>query len=152
MWAVLFPEAVRGRGAVALLLVRVVMGLAFILHGWPKIQRPMSWMPPEAPVPGLLQACAAVAEFGGGFALILGLLTPLAALGLAITMFVATFLVHLPQGHPFVPSKPGDPSFELAAVYLALSLLFLLLGPGAYSIDAWIFRPRNRHAPTLPGQ
>lgn len=143
MWQVIYPGFVGGRTAVGLLLVRVVMGLAFILHGWPKIQQPMSWMPPEAPIPGILQACAAVAEFGGGIALILGLLTPLAALGLAITMAVATFMVHIPAGHAFVPSKPGEPSFELAAIYLVLSLLFILVGPGSLSVDALIFKPKG---------
>lgn len=137
-----YPNFAGGRTAVGLLIVRVVMGLAFILHGWPKIQQPMSWMPPDAPIPGILQACAALAEFGGGIALILGLLTPLASLGLAITMFVAVFLVHVPAGHAFVPSKPGDPSFELAAIYLALSVLFLLVGPGSLSLDALIFKPK----------
>jgi hypothetical protein len=55
-----------GTGAsVGLLVLRLVMGAAFILHGWGKIQSPLSWMPAEAPVPGFLQLLAAVAEFGG---------------------------------------------------------------------------------------
>ena len=54
------------RASVALLLVRLVMGVAFILHGWPKIQAPLAWMGPDAPVPAALQLAAAVAEFGGG--------------------------------------------------------------------------------------
>ena len=48
--------------------VRLVAGTAFVLHGWPKIQNPTGWMGPDAPVPGALQAAAAVAEFGGGVA------------------------------------------------------------------------------------
>jgi putative oxidoreductase len=51
-----------------LLVLRVVAGLAFMHHGWGKIQSPMSWMGPEASVPGALQALAAISEFCGGAA------------------------------------------------------------------------------------
>ena len=46
-----------------LLLLRIVAGLAFMFHGYSKIQSPFSWMGPEAGVPGFLQMLAAV--FGG---------------------------------------------------------------------------------------
>ena len=131
-----YPAFVRGPGAMGLLLLRVAMGAAFVLHGWPKVQRPLDWMGAAAPVPGVLQALAAVAEFGGGIALILGLLTPLAALGIACTMATALGMVHVPMKHPFVAAAPGQPSGEPAVVYLAAALLFLLLGPGALSLDA----------------
>lgn len=125
-------------GSVGLLLLRLVMGAAFVFHGWAKIQTPMGWMGPEAAVFGVFQALAAVAEFGGGCALIVGLLTRLASLGIASVMIVAIGMVHGPMGHPFV-SKTGGPSWELAAVYLACAILFLLLGPGRFSFDALLF-------------
>lgn len=136
----LFPRWVDNPGAIGLLLVRIVAGAAFILHGWPKIQAPLHWMDAFAPgqAPPAAQALAAVAEFGGGIGLILGLLTPLWSLLLVGTMGVAIGTVHLAQGHPFV-GGPGEPSFELAAVYLAVSLLLLLVGPGRLSLDAVLF-------------
>jgi putative oxidoreductase len=138
------PGACRGVG---LLCLRLVVGAAFILHGWPKIQSPLAWMGPDAPVPGPLQACAAVAEFGGGMALMVGLLTPLAALGLAITMLVAIGMVHLPQGHAFV-AKPPNPSYELAAAYLSAVVAILCLGPGRFSLDALVLgRTAGQHQP-----
>lgn len=124
-------------GSVALLLLRLVMGTAFVLHGWPKIQDPLGWMGPEATIPHVLQALAAVAEFGGGLGLISGLLARLASLGIASVMIVALATVHVPAGHPFVGK--GGPSFELAAVYLACAILLLLLGPGRFSLDAMAF-------------
>ena len=127
------------RASLALLLVRLVMGPAFILHGWPKIQDPMVWMGEGAPVPGGLQLAAAVAEFGGGIAITLGLLTPLAALGLAITMAVAVGMVHIPAGDPFV----GEHAWELPATYFSLAILFLLIGPGRFSLDAMLFGRRG---------
>ena len=105
-------------GSVGLLLLRLVMGVAFLFHGWPKIQNPWDWMGAEAQVPAILQGLAALAEFGGGLGLIAGLLTRLAALGMLSNMTVALGLVHLPHGDPFV-GKPGGRSYELAAIYLA---------------------------------
>ena len=91
------------------------------------------------------QALAALAEFGGGLALIVGLLTRLASLGIISMMVVAIGMVHVPKGDPFV--SQGGPSWELAAVYLACAVLFLLLGPGRFSLDALAFgtdRPEQR--------
>ena len=142
----LIPIFVTGRGAVGLLLLRLVTGAAFILHGWPKIQNPFGWMNrPEvsSQVPGVLQALAAFSEFGGGAALILGLLTPLAAVGIACTMVGALTMVHLPQGHPFVGTR-GEPSFELSLGYLATAILMLLIGPGALSLDSLLFGSKRR--------
>jgi putative oxidoreductase len=133
-----YATFVGGKGAVGLLVLRLVMGAAFALHGWPKVQNPFAWMGPQASVPGFLQGLAALAEFGGGLALVVGLLTPLASFGIACTMIVAVGLVHVPNGHPFV-GKPGGPSFELAAVYLAAAVAFLLVGPGEFSLDALLF-------------
>jgi len=122
----------------------LVMGTAFLCHGWPKIQNPFGWMGPESPMPAILLALAALAEFGGGIALILGLLTRLASLGIACVMIVAIGTVHLPQGDPFVGQ--GGPSWELAAVYLACAILFLLAAPGRFSLDARLFgRPDATH-------
>lgn len=125
----------------ALLLLRVVAGIAFMMHGWGKIQSPFGWMGAEAPVPGILQGLAALAEFGGGLAWILGLLTPLASLGLAFTMAVAFAFHAFVQGDPFV-SATGGPSYELAAIYFCISLLLMAAGPGRFSLDRKIFGPR----------
>jgi putative oxidoreductase len=137
----LFPNFVGGRAAIGLLFLRVVTGAAFMFHGWYKIQSPggaFAWMPADAPVPGFLQGLAVLAEFGGGLALILGLLTPLAAFGIACTMIVALTLVHIPKGDPFV-SPGGTASFELAAGYLVNVILLLLMGPGILSLDRLLF-------------
>lgn len=139
MRRLLYNDSAGYVGSLALFILRGVVGAAFMLHGWPKIQDPMGWAAPmgESAPPGAMQALAAVAEFAGGAALVVGFLTRLACLGLGGTMVGALVLAHLPAGHPFVSTD--GPSFELAAVYLACSILFFVIGPGRFSLDAVMF-------------
>ena len=125
----------------ALLLIRVVAGLAFTLHGWGKIQNPVGWMGPDGFAPGIFQALAAISEFGGGLAWILGLLTPLASLGILSTMAVAFWFHAFMRGDPFV-SMTGGPAFELAALYFSIALLLIATGPGRFSLDRKLFGSR----------
>lgn len=128
----------------ALLLVRLISGFAFVLHGWGKIQNPFGWMGAEAPVPGILQFLAALAEFGGGIAWILGALTPLASLGIGFTMLVAVAMHAFVMKDPFVnmTGAPG-PSFEPALGYLGIAILLFVMGPGRYSLDRKLFGERS---------
>jgi putative oxidoreductase len=141
------PLRLPARVSAGLLPLRLVAGLAFLFHGYGKIQAPMSWMGPEAKVPGVLQALAAVSEFAGGAAWILGLLTPLFSLGLACTMTVATLMHAVVLRDPFVAQGPGGGSYELASVYLCVAILLLLAGPGRFSADRAIFGEKG-HDPT----
>ena len=122
--------------SIGLLALRLVAGLAFIHHGWGKIQNPFGWAGEDSTIPGFLLALAALSEFGGGIAWILGLLTPLASFGLLCTMSYATWF-HVSSGDPFVGMGR---SYEPALVYAMVALLFLLAGPGRLSLDALIFR------------
>ena len=125
--------------SVALLILRLVVGTAFILHGLPKIRNPMHWMGDK--VSPVLQLASAVAEFGGGIALIIGFLTPFAAAALVINMIFALALVHLPKGDTFV--NPAGGSFELPLVYLALMIGLIATGPGRFSIDSLLWGSHN---------
>lgn len=121
-----------------LLIVRVICGFAFIQHGFGKIQNPFHWMGADAPVPGFFQGLAALSEFGGGFALILGLLTRLGAFGIVCTMVVAVYTHMIAMGDPFV-SATGGRSYELAMTYLGITLAILVFTPGRFSLDRMIF-------------
>lgn len=127
------PPTLTGRPAVGLLILRLVCGLAFMFHGWSKIQNPFGWMGPDASIPAIFQALAALSEFVGGAAWMLGLLTPLFSFGLLCTMAVATHMHAIVRGDPFVGK---DGSYELALVFLSVALLLLLAGPGRFSLDA----------------
>jgi putative oxidoreductase len=131
-----------GCASTALLLVRLIAGAAFLHHGWGKIQNPFGWMGAQAPVPGIFQFLAALSEFGGGIALILGFLTKFFSLGLAFTMLVAVYTHMMVIGDPFVSNKGGG-SYELAAVYFSIAVLMILVGPGKYSVDSKVFGNRS---------
>lgn len=136
----LYTHAWSAGQSLALLVLRLIVGTAFILHGWPKIQNPTGWMGPDGP-PAFLQLAAAVAEFGGGIALILGFLTPIAAGLIAINMIVAMLLVHFPKGDAFVNPRGG--SYELPLVFLGVMIALIAIGPGRYSLDAALGRGRG---------
>lgn len=129
-------------GSLALLLLRLTMGLAFIQHGMGKIEMPLSWMGPESSMPGFLQFLAALSEFGGGIALILGLLTRLAGFGLTCTMLVAVYFHMVLFGDPFVSTRAG--AYELPALYLMVAVLFMLVGAGNYSMDYVFFAEKKK--------
>ena len=135
------------RGSIALLLLRLIVGGAFVLHGLPKMQNPFGWA--KDGFPPFLQALAALSEFGGGLALIVGLLTPLAMFGLLCTMVVATW-THAMSGAPWVAA--GGPSYELAALYAVIALAFALIGPGRFSLDALLFSKSTGRSPVRLGR
>lgn len=128
----------------ALLVLQLIAGAAFVLHGWGKIQTPFSWVPAEAPVhiPSFFQFLAAFSEFGGGIAWIIGLLTPLASFGIGCTMTVAVYMHMIVNRDPFV-AKGLDASYEPALVYLGIAILLMALGPGTFSLDAKVFGERK---------
>ena len=135
------PPDLSARVSAGLLALRLFAGYAFMVHGFGKIQNPFGWMGPNASYPGVLQALAALAEFGGGLAWMLGLLTPLASFGLACTMAVAVWLHAVTMKQSFI-ARDANGSAEPAAVYFCVAVLLLLAGPGRYSLDRLLFRPR----------
>jgi putative oxidoreductase len=130
-----------------LAVLRVVVGLVFLVHGYQKLF--VMGIPGVtefftqigAPLPGLSAPLVSVLEFAGGIALILGVLTPVVAALLAADMLGAILLVHLPNG--FSVSAGG---YEFVLTLLAASLALALTGPSAYALDAAFRRGRSSPA------
>lgn len=132
-------NALNAKVSLGLLIFRIVIGVAFMFHGWGKIQNPMGWMGESGP-PGIFQLLAAVAEFGGGLSWILGLLFPLSSFGIFCTMAVAVHFHAIVRGDPFV-GQGG--SYEPALVYMITAIMLFLTGPGKFSLDQKIFGSKN---------
>lgn len=136
-WAKLFAVPLSSHALDAgLLLLRIAFGLAFVLHGWPKIQHPFTWSDRILAAPPGLQLVAAIAEFVGGIAILLGLATRLFAFLLACDMLTAIVFVQIPQGARFVAANGGR-SYELAVMYAICAIVFFIAGPGRYAIDRY---------------
>ncbi len=140
---------------IAALLLRLAAGLIFLPHGWAKVAGeggPAAFaadMAANYHIPAFLGYVAAYSELVGGALLILGLLTRLDALLLAGTMFVAAFIVQLPDALYEVP--PGAiklfvamKGIELPLAMFAICLSLVLTGGGRCSLDALLLRLRRR--------
>lgn len=132
---------------IGLTILRTIAGAIFMAHGGQKL---FVWgfdgvaggfAQMGIPMAGVLGPFIGLLEFFGGFALIIGLLTRLASLGLAATMVVAMLVVHLPNGF----FNPTGVEFPLSL--FASTALLVLTGAGSWSVDGVI--ARRRKTPSL---
>jgi putative oxidoreductase len=122
----------------ALLLVRVVVGVTMMMHGYNhwrgggRIDGTARWFSGLGLRYGLIQAWMSVlTELGAGFLLVVGLLTPLACAAVISVMLIAGLLAHRKNG--FFVFKDG---YEYVLVLAFVSLLLATAGPGRISVDA----------------
>jgi putative oxidoreductase len=127
-------------------VLRLAAGLIFLPHGWGKVfgaggAATFAQDMPSYGLPVFLGYAAAYAELFCAVLLIAGLLTRLDALLLGCTMFVATFVVQLPDALRD-PQGGGNKLFaalhgiELPLALLAICLALMLLGAGRFSLDS----------------
>ena len=114
-----------------LLILRVFIGLAMLTHGWGKLfgglEKFTGYVSSlNVPFPTVSAFLAALAESVGAIFLALGLLTRPSAFLLAATMAVAALVAH---------GGDGFAAQEMAWLYFFPALLFLLKGPGKWSLD-----------------
>lgn len=136
-----------------LLIFRVCIGVIFVGHGYPKLTHLKQWSESLNNMPIFLCFIGAATMFFGGFCLAAGFLTPLVSLGILGSMAFALWL-ELKEGTPFLAKDPyltppeaykgpdgkGEgPSTEKAVIYILIMLVFIVFGPGLYSIDALLF-------------
>src|SRR5918996_3434693 len=133
--ALIFPALSNRRVGAALLLLRLFLGIAFVQHGSGKLMHPSEFAA-EFGIPVWLALVTMLTQLIGGVLLILGALTPLAALGIAGTMIPATIFL-IQRGEPFI--HPAGHSWENSAFYLMAGSCLALTGAGRWSLGAWLF-------------
>lgn len=129
---------------VGLLLIRLVVGLLFVGHGAQKLfgwfggyglKGTGGWFDSIGMKPGVaLALLAGLAEFVGGLLFVLGFLTPVAGILLAVTMLMAIVKVHAANG--LWSTANG---YEYNLTLIAVTVGIALIGPGAFAIDALLF-------------
>ena len=131
---------ITSQAGLSTLALRIPIAIIFIAHGAQKLfawfggyglEGTGQWMASIGLEPGYLMALlAGSAEFFGGIALLIGLLTRPTAFVLSLTMVVAIVSVHLTNG--LFMSNNG---YEFALALLAASVSLMLSGSGSYSLD-----------------
>lgn len=131
---------------IGLLLLRVGLGIMFMIHGYPKVfGGPEMWSEVGAYLqsigidfaPMFFGFMAGIIEFFGGLFLLLGLFFVPSVLFLCFVMLVAT-ATHLGAGDPF---SIYSHSIELAIVFLSL----MFIGSGKYNLDKKLEKRRRRY-------
>ena len=126
---------------IALTLLRVGVGVIMAVHGWQKFQNPAQIIEGVTkmgfPIPVVMGWLAIAGELLGGLGLIVGLLTPIAAFGVFVTMAVAVFKVHFANG--LLASNNG---FEYPMTLMLASLFFIFNGAGPISLDHLLCRKK----------
>ena len=121
-----------------LLLIRVALGLVFVMHGWQKLT--VFGLAGTAgflgglgvPLPSVNAVLLIAVELAGGALLAAGAGTRVVGVLLAFAMSVATVAAHGAAGF-FLPT-----GYEFALTLALLSLAIALTGAGRYSVDATI--------------
>ena len=110
--------------------IRILAGIAFIIHGLPKLSDIAGTEDFFANMVGLPAAMAlpiGLLEVIGGIALLVGALTRIASILLIIEMIGSTIVAKLSRG--FVGG------YELDLLLMAISISLLLTGPGRISVE-----------------
>lgn len=126
-------------------ILRVTLGVVIFPHGAQKLlgwyggrgfAGTMEFFTEQLHIPALLAFLVIMTESVGALALIAGLLTRLAAFGVACIMAVAIWMVHWPYGFFMNWSgKQAGEGFEYHLLAIGISLALLLVGAGKWSVD-----------------
>ncbi len=129
----------------ALLIGRVAIGVCFMVHGLGKLGIVGSgnmrgftdWLRSlKVPMPEVQARIAMATELGGGICLATGFLARPACVLLIFTMLIAAAIGHKGGGYLITNTPPGN---EYTINLATICFVFLLTGPGIYSLDAIVF-------------
>lgn len=128
---------------------RIVLGVVLFAHGaqkllgWyggPGLRNTLQTLTSYVKLPKALAVLVVLLEFFGGLALIVGFFSRLAALGILAVMLGAIATVHYAHGlfTNWAGEKKGH-GFEYHLLAIALALVVITKGGGAFSLDHAIY-------------
>lgn len=145
---------------VSLLLLRLLLGGVMFPHGAQKV---LGWwggyglsatinaFTTHMGIPLVFAWLAVAAEFLGSLGLIVGLLTRVAAFGIAVNMVVAVLMVHMKNGFfmNWMGNQKGE-GFEYHLLAIAAALVLMIDGAGLASLDRALAGGRDVVVPVRP--
>jgi putative oxidoreductase len=121
------------------LVTRIWVGSNMMIHGYPKL-RNLNQAAEETKqslgIPIGATYTATILEFFGGLFLIIGLIVPIVGLFFAIFMIANVIMKRTRMNAAYI--APGKASYEIDITYLILSIILIVLGAGALSVDSII--------------
>ncbi len=145
-------EQARSDASVALLFIRVALGVVVFAHGAQKVlgwfdgagfAKTIEIFTVQLSYPLWMVLLLMFIEFCGSIGLVLGLLTRVSALGIAASMLVCAYQNHLQNGF-FMNwfGKQAGEGIEYHVLVVGICLALMLQGGGAYALDRAL--PKNR--------
>ncbi|HEX9783705.1 MAG TPA: DoxX family protein [Opitutaceae bacterium] len=135
-------------------ITRIVLGGVILPHGAQKLlgwfggygfDGTMSYFTDTLHIPWILALGVIITEVAGGFALLAGFATRIAAAGVAIVLATAAVMVHAPHGFfmNWFGNQQGE-GVEFFILALAIAGLVIWHGVGAFSVDWLLTRGGDR--------
>ncbi len=120
------------KNSIALLVLRIAVGIIFIAHGWQKISAPEAFQGFFASLhfPMFFVYLVGYIEFIGGILVLLGIYTCIVSTVLAV--IIATALFYVKGGAVF--RSFNVPVFEIDLSLLASTIVLALKGSGRYAV------------------
>ena len=130
---------------ITVLVLRLFLGIVFFPHGMQKLlgwfggygfMGTMGFFTDKLAVPAVFAFLAIMAEGLGSLGLITGLLTRVAAFGIAVNMAVAVYMLHWQNGFfmNWFGNQKGE-GFEYHLLVMGMALALMIKGGGALSVD-----------------
>ncbi len=141
----MFRKLIRTTDDYAVTLLRLLFGVVIFAHGAQKalgwfggygFTGTMGFFTQKLNIPAPFATLAIAAEFLGGLGLLVGLLSRIAAFGIACNMVVAVAIIHIHVGFfaNWYGTQKGE-GFEFHILAVAIALFIMIKGAGALSLD-----------------
>jgi putative oxidoreductase len=141
----MFKKLINTNDDFTVFVLRILLGIVFFPHGMQKLfgwfggygfTGSLGFFTDNLHIPVLFAFLAIMAEGLGSLGLITGLLTRVAAFGIAVNMAVAVYMLHWQNGFfmNWFGNQKGE-GFEYHILVIAIAIALMIKGGGKWSAD-----------------